>query len=91
MKDNELTFEVSPKIPYIWFKDNIVKTTLFSHTTLIYKNESKKDTWKDVKPVSYTLTNNEGKVTTIDGSSVNGEYAYMIRNKSIKNIEIVLK
>jgi hypothetical protein len=90
MKDNGLSFEASPNIPYSWFKDDVIKTTLFSHTSLIYKNKSTKDTWKDVKPVSYTLTNNDGKVTTIDGSSVDGEYAYMIRNKSIKTIEVVL-
>jgi hypothetical protein len=90
MKDDALTFELSPNLPNSWFKDGVIKTTLFSKTEIIYINLSKKDTWHDVKPVSYSLTTEGGQVIVIKDSCVTGEYAYMIRNKAIKSIEIVL-
>ena len=91
MKEDVLTFELSPNLPNSWFKEGVIKTTLFSSTEIIYINLSKKDTWHDVKPVSYTLTTEGGQVIVIKDSCVTGEYAYMIRNKAIKSIEIVLK
>jgi hypothetical protein len=90
MKEDVLTFELSPNLPNSWFKEGVIKTTLFSNTEIIYINLSKKDTWHDVKPVSYTLTTEGGQVIVIKDSCVTGKYAYMIRNKAIKSIEIVL-
>jgi hypothetical protein len=90
ISDNELTFSLSPKLPNSWFKEGIIKTTLFTSTTIIYHNVSNKDTWLGVEPSVYTLTDIQGNQYKIHGKNVDQKHALMIRNGEIKTIEVEL-
>jgi hypothetical protein len=91
VQDNQLTFTLNPKIPYVWFKDDVISTTLFTTTTIKYVNLAKKDTWFDVKPAQYKLITHDDQVITCEGESIHGEHALLVRNGHFKLIEVMLK
>ena len=84
--NNDLTFELSPKISKNYFKDGEVSFTFLSKIKVILSNPSLKDL-SQAKALSYILESDEEKIT-IEEQAVTGLYAHNIRNRVYHTIKI---
>ena len=90
-KNGELYFKLSPTLPAWLFNKDKLTFKLLGTIDVTYINKKKKNTFgKGVKPVSYKLITNDGKEIFIDKPSIEEPYASEIRERKIKQIEIIL-
>jgi hypothetical protein len=91
VREGELTFTISPKLPASFFNNGIVKTTLFSsiHVTIHY--QSTLPTYDgSIVVESYELRNGQTTVR-IPNSVVKGKEAEAIRSLHYQHIDVYLK
>lgn len=87
--NHQLSFHLHPVLPHSFFTiDHQVETTLFGSTKLIYLAEGEASLY--TKVVKYELKI-RGKWMIIEGSSVSGEVAKLIRDKKVDEIRVTLK
>ena len=83
MEDNELTFNLDPKLPAEYFdKNNKVTFELFNKVLVIYHNPNRLDCYKGVH-LKYKVNGQEMDV-------IKGDLAKKIRDKKIKKVEVLI-
>ncbi len=87
-KDNNLVFSLKPLISSEFFdKKGIFETKLFSVTSLVYVNKSRKSTYlPNVNISEFEIEWNDGTKEVITGADVIGEKAEKIRNRQARKI-----
>ena len=89
--NNELQFQLSPKLPKHFFVDQKVSTTLFESIKITYINPLMKNTYDDVEVQSYTLKRQGDVVTVVEGGRICGKFAEKIREKWIDEIKVIIQ
>ncbi len=89
--NDELQFQLSPKLPKHYFVDQKVSTTLFESIKITYLNPLMKNTYDDGNVQSYTLKRHGDVVTFVEGSQICGKFAEKIREKWIDEIEVIIQ
>ncbi len=87
--NNELIFKLTPVLHKSYFKDNIVKTTLFKDIQITYYNMDNINTYEGHIYKYEVFFDNKKYV--IENDFIKGEFAYLIRNKKINKINAYLK
>jgi hypothetical protein len=91
VRDGELTFAISPKLPAAFFKNGVVKTTLFSsiHVTIHY--EGTLPTY-DASVIVDAYELGDGQTTVrFPNSVIKGKDAEAIRTLRYQHIDVYLK
>ncbi|MFZ9139152.1 MAG: hypothetical protein ACO207_01720, partial [Bacilli bacterium] len=93
LKNHQLQFHIQPIIPLEYFKDGKIETTLFADIKIrLTLTEPIKPTDKIVSVSGYRLSYlNQTQPIVIQGTTIEGEHALAIRQKRIREIEVLLK
>lgn len=88
-ENNELVFELSPKLHKDFFKNKVVKTTLFRNLEIIYINEDNVDTYEgNINKIEVITKEQEYKIL---GSKIKGELALAVREGKVNKIKVYIK
>lgn len=90
MKNNQLAFELSPKLPASFFKDHQVSVRLFNHTIVTYHNPSLVNTYDAHATIKRMEFHQGTQVTTVLGSHVSGGLAQDIRSSKVDAIHVYI-
>lgn len=89
-----LHFRLQPVLPGWLFKeDGTLSFTLFSCIEVIYRNETRQDSFGEVGvvPVRYVIVYKDGREYIVSGSEITGSLAHDIRNQFVLKIMVELK
>lgn len=90
-ENNQLIFEIKPKLSKDFFINNMVSTTLFGVTKVVIFNKDLIDTYdKEAKIEKIKLIDFNNNEKEFNGNKVFDEWASKIRQKSIYKIEIYI-
>ncbi len=86
--NGSLQLKLSPKLSKAYF-DHLKIETIFQGAKVIYIADSLNDGWK-LSPYQYRLILKNDKIVEIKGSHISGDFAQLVRNQEVKEIEISL-
>ena len=90
LEDEQLVFELSPKLPKSYFKDGIVSVQLFNKTTIVYHLESGSDTYRADSRISRMIIHTATETCEIIGSKVYGKWTKDIRDGHVFKINVYI-
>ena len=90
LENNELVFELSPKIPASFFEDGTVEVKLFNKTTIIYHLEGNLDTYNKDSRISRMTLHSETDTYEVLGSKVYGKWTKDIRDGHVFKINVYI-
>ena len=91
MNEGELQFSIQPHLPAHYFKNGVVKTTLFGEITLTIHYEGQTPTYDDTVVVEAYALKNAHDAIRLPGSVIKGKYAEAIRDLRYQHIDVFLK
>ncbi len=90
VEDDQLIFELSPKLPKSWFKDQKIEVKLFNQTQIIYHINGDFNTYDEgVRIEKMTLHKPDG-VCEVEGSKVIGKWTKDIRDGLVFKINVYI-
>jgi hypothetical protein len=90
LEDEQLVFELSPKLPKSYFKDGNVSVQLFNKTTIVYHLESGSDTYRADSRISRMILHTATETCEIIGSKVYGKWTKDIRDGHVFKINVYI-
>ncbi|MFH1693881.1 MAG: cellobiose phosphorylase [Bacillota bacterium] len=91
MDNEQLVFELSPKLPKEFFKDGIVEARLFNQTTIIYHLLDEIDTYDPRAHIERMTLHTRDEICEVEGSKVQGKWTKDIRNGHVFKINVYIR
>ncbi|MCD6196230.1 MAG: cellobiose phosphorylase [Staphylothermus sp.] len=92
MNNGELLLTFKPALPgWLFDEEGKVSFNFLGKCMVTYHNPSKKDTWKlDLNKSRIILHLRDGESIEVNGNTIRGELALMVRNGEVKAIDVYL-
>jgi len=91
LDQEQLVFELSPKLPRSFFKDGIVEVRLFNHTTIVYHLVDEIDTYDQKAYIEKMTLHKADEICEVIGSKVQGKWTKDIRNGQVFKINVYIR
>ncbi|MFU8792520.1 MAG: cellobiose phosphorylase [Acholeplasmataceae bacterium] len=88
LKDNQLIFKLSPKLPKTFFNNGKISFKLFNHTTVTYFNPNHLDTFDLNTVITKIVIHKDGDLCEVHDDHVAGKWARDIREQRIEAIDV---
>jgi hypothetical protein len=90
LEDGQLTFELAPKLPKEWFKDNQIKVKLFNQTEIVYHLLDQVNTYDQDARISHMTLHKVDEICDVKGSKIFGKWTKDIRDGYVFKINVYI-
>jgi len=91
LENDQLCFELSPKLSKEFFRDGIVEVRLFNQTTIIYHLLDSIDTYDPKAYIESMTLHKSDEICEVKGSKVFGKWTKDIRNGNVFKINVYIR